>query len=141
MLLLLIACASEPRSWQDCDALSGVARDDCQGRLFPKAFCDDPEAAAALVETHVSEPAVRDLIWHQVTLEVDPHTARWCTRIQDAAVRSRCESIVKRPHLQRGVAPLCGGAPSAPGGPPPTSAQGGVPAPGPLPGAPPPEGR
>jgi len=127
MLLLLIACAVEPQTWKDCDSLSGVARDDCQGRMFPKAFCDDAEGAARLVDEHVKDAAVRDLIWHQVTLEVDPRTARWCARIEDSAVRGRCESIVKRPHLQRGVTPLCGGT-SAPG------AAGGMPAPGPLPG-------
>ncbi len=126
--LLLTACsAPEPSSWQACATLDGVARQDCQGRMFPRAFCDDAARAEALVLEHVEDATVRDFIWYQVTLDVDPTSSRWCQKIVDDAIRARCDSVVKRPHLQRGVTPMCGT---------PQAKSGGVPAPGALPGAP-----
>jgi hypothetical protein len=131
-LLVLLACPSaEPTSHEACASLSGAARDDCYTRTLPVVFCTDVDAGVKLVEDQVADPVVRDFIWLEVTTKVAPQTPRWCERIADSALKERCITVVRRPHLHRDVASsLCGertGGPGAggPSGPPPRSPAGG----------------
>lgn len=105
LLIALLACAEPPpASWTDCAARSGTARDDCHTQTLPRAFCEDPEAAARLVESEVSDPVVRDFIYLEVTNKVAPQSPVWCERIGDAALKERCLTVVRRPHLHRELA-------------------------------------
>ena len=118
VVLALLACSSPPpASWEDCAALGGADRLDCLSQQLPKVFCEDPARGEALVNEQVEDATVRDYIWYRVTSDVEPNNARWCAKIGDSAIKERCQSVVKRPHLQRGVTPLCPGRGAAPTGP------------------------
>ena len=148
MLLLvasiLLACSTPtPNSWEDCGSLGGADRLDCLSQQLPKVFCEDSARGEALVNEKVEDATVRDYIWYRVTSDVEPNNARWCMKIGDSAIKERCQSIVKRPHLQRGVTPLCPGreaassGPGRPGGPVESPGVGSAPPP-PLERGPPP---
>jgi hypothetical protein len=107
LLLLALACSTPPAtSWTDCAPRSGSARDDCYTQTLPREFCTDAQGAARLVEEHVSDPVVRDFIYLEVTNKVAPQTPMWCERIQDAALKERCMTVVRRPHLHRDMTGL-----------------------------------
>ncbi len=130
-----------PAGADACRAMAaGPARDECWGQHAPELFRADPQAAAALVESEVADPQIRDFIYLTVTRDVDPSSYTWCDRIQEPALKARCRVLVSRPHLHREL--IGGGAGDGPagagGGPPPGSGAG----PGGLPpgGGPPPPG-
>ena len=145
MLLLvasiLLACSTPPpSSWEDCGSLGGADRLDCLSQQLPKVFCEDSARGEVLVNEKVEDATVRDYIWYRVTSDVEPNNARWCSKIGDSAIKERCQSIVKRPHLQRGVTPLCPDrevASPGPGGPVGSPGVGSAPPP-PLDAGPPP---
>jgi len=62
----------------------------------------DRAAGEALVE-EITDPLVKDYTWLTITREVDPGTPEYCRRIQKREIRDRCEMLVRRPHLHRGL--------------------------------------
>lgn len=113
----LWACgASGPATTESCRAMSaGAARDECWATVAPELFRGDPVAAETLVREQVQDPTVLDFIWLTVTREVYPETPRYCEQIADEALKTRCRTVVSRPHLHRSLKE--GGAPQGPRGP------------------------
>jgi len=107
-ILLMIAMSGcsgpDPSSWtgpEDCRALEDVTwRDECFSRVAVDVFRADRTAGEVLVK-EVTDPLVRDYIYLAVTREVDPGNARYCRMIERKELRSRCEMLVRRPHLHR----------------------------------------
>ncbi len=138
LIVLSVACApAEPKSAADCDGVMGEsAKNECYAKVAPAEFKADPAAGVAMVEEKITDQAVRDFVYLQVTREVDLSTLKYCERIKDEVLEDRCRVLVSRPHLQRpgtpgqGLGPAGGSAPSGttvpgsgPGGvvpPPPT---------------------
>jgi len=94
----------DPDSWDDpadCRALTDVTwRDECFSRVAVEVFRADRAAGEALVG-EVADALVRDYIYLAVTREVDPGSPKYCRMIERKELRSRCEMLVRRPHLHR----------------------------------------
>lgn len=143
LLYFLGACAGsgDPTSADDCRDISNAkARDECFMAVAPAVFRESADAGEALVR-EVSDPLVRDYIFHKVTREVDSSSYRFCDQIQTPELAENCRTLVQRPHLHRDLvgkeAQGAGGGagdgpPGAPppGGPPPGGPGGGAPADG-----------
>jgi len=82
---------------------AGAARDECWATVAPELFRADPVAAEALVREQVQDPTVLDFIWLTVTREVYPETPLYCEKIADEAMKTRCRTVVSRPHLHRSL--------------------------------------
>ncbi|MDP2315414.1 MAG: hypothetical protein Q8P41_21125 [Pseudomonadota bacterium] len=116
---------AEPTSAADCAPMSaGPERDECYLKVVPNVFKADPAAGITMVETGISDALTRDMAWYNVTKLVDPHSNKYCDRIQDQTLANRCRQVVSRPHLHR---ELTGQDAGGPGRPP----QPGAPKPGP----------
>jgi len=105
LMCTLSACSGpDPADWsgpEDCRALEDATwRDECFSRVAVEVFRGDRAAGEALVG-EVTDPLVRDYIYLAVTREVDPGNAKYCRMIERKELRSRCEMLVRRPHLHR----------------------------------------
>ena len=121
MPVLAAALLSPACGHRDCAALdAGPARDACYADEAVRLFREDAAAATAAVERDVGDPAARDLIWFEVTREVEPGSVRYCQKISAPVLEERCRVFVSRPHLHPGreaAGPEGGGPPPrAPGG-------------------------
>lgn len=95
---------SGPATPERCKAMSaGPARDECWATAAPELFRGDVAAAEALIREQVTDPTVLDFIWLSVTREVHPETPRYCEKISDEAMKTRCRTVVSRPHLHRSL--------------------------------------
>jgi hypothetical protein len=93
-----------PSTVEDCAAIGSVKeRDECYLSLAPAVFRKDAAAGVAMVEQDIQDPVTRDFAWYTVTKEVDPNNPKYCQKIKDAALADRCNQIVNRPHLRRGL--------------------------------------
>jgi len=122
-VLLFLSCGSGSKtenSAEGCASIEDVGQqDECWSRIAVEVYRQNPEEGEALVE-RISDPLVRDYVLLAFTREIDPSTARWCQRIQNTQMRSRCRVLVSRPHLHQ---ELVGGGPGRP--PPGTMGPGG----------------
>lgn len=137
-------CGGTPEKPEDCEGLAaGKDRDECYAQVAPEVFRRDPKLGDEIAQ-RIEDPMIRDFVYLTVTREIDPGSPRWCEKIEEDALESRCRVLVSRPHLHRellrqsGEEPPGGpgGGPPPPGGGPPPGGPGG----GPPPGGPPPEG-
>ena len=124
LLLQAAGCTgAPPTTAEECAALRSTAdRDECYLVVTPLVFKADPKAGITMVETGITDPLTRDMAWYNVTKQVDPHSNKYCDRIQDATLADRCRQVVSRPHLHRELTGKQGGPPPGPGGGPPPDA-------------------
>ena len=105
--LIFLACSgNSEQNWssvEDCDVLQRSSqRDECYGYIAPQVFRAGKEEGEALVGK-VEDPLTKDYIYLTVTREIDPSSAEYCKKIQMPKLAERCELLVARPHLHRGL--------------------------------------
>ena len=108
MFLLLFLCflgCNKGSSWnsvEDCRTLSPSSdRDDCLSEHAVSLFVQDPKKAEKELISMVKDPIILDYIWLKVTREYNPASQKYCFKIKDKALRDRCATLVRRPHLYR----------------------------------------
>ena len=106
LLVLLFACTgTKQKAWtqsSDCENLSmGTEKDDCWGQFLVDEFKNDRKRGADIIVNQISDPKVQDFLWLEVTRKVDPSNMQYCKRIEDPTLKSRCQTLVNRPHLHR----------------------------------------
>ena len=125
-LFFLLACGGS--AWDDvadCEALSaGERQDECWAATLPALFRTERERAESLATERITDPRVRDFVWLTVTRDIDPGSYRYCDKIEEEALATRCRVLVSRPHLHRELTgdaprPGAGGGPPSADGPPP----------------------
>jgi hypothetical protein len=140
LVALLVACTGgQPTTMDGCAAVAETAaRDECYAAIAADVFRHDIREGEKLADA-ITDPIIRDFVYLTVTREVDPGSPRWCNKMQEQALASRCRVIVSRPHLHRELLRASGNDPGGPGGPPPGGGPGGPGGPPPG-GGPPPDG-
>lgn len=102
---LVLACVNPPMASEArCSSLSpGGEREQCWVELAPDLVRADAAAGEAKILAEVQDPILLDYVWLTVTREVAPETPRYCEKVRDEAIRTRCRTLVSRPHLHRAL--------------------------------------
>lgn len=128
--LLFFACGAslDPEDWHDvsdCEAIDDTRwADECYAQLAVDVMRGSDEAGEALIAA-ITDPLVKDYVLLKVTREVHPGTPKYCRQIEKKELRSRCDLIVRRPHLHRELLGLPDEGMAQPG--PPGPGQGNAP--------------
>ena len=128
--LLLLACGAslDPEDWHDvadCEAIDDTRwADECYAHLAVEVMRGSDEAGVALIAA-ITDPLVKDYVLLKVTREVHPGTPEYCRQIEKKELRTRCDLIVRRPHLHRELLGLPDDGRAQPG--PPAPGQGAAP--------------
>ena len=105
LMWILLACWAETwNSADDCEGLSkGPNKDQCWSVHLVEVFKEDLESGDRIAQAQITDSRIRDFIYLSVTREIDPSTTKWCDKMVDTALKSRCQVLVSRPHLHRDV--------------------------------------
>lgn len=104
LIFSLLGCSTQTawKSAQECISLpKGERRDDCLSIHVVELFEQDPKKAKQTVQELVFDPLIRDFIWLKVTREYNPATQEYCKEILNKALKDRCTTLARRPHLHR----------------------------------------
>jgi len=103
-VLSLFSCHTQS-SWDsvsECLSLQkGEKKDDCLSIHGVELFEKNPKNAKKTIQEAISDPLIRDFIWLKVTREYNPATQEYCKEINNKALKERCITLVRRPHLHR----------------------------------------
>ena len=87
---------------EDCRTLPPSSnRDDCLSEHAVSLFVKDEKNAEIELISMVQDQIILDYIWLKVTREFNPSSQKYCFKIKDKALRDRCATLVRRPHLYR----------------------------------------
>ena len=105
LMWILLACWADTwSSADDCEGLSkGPNKDQCWSVHLIEVFKEDLETGDRIAQAQITDSRIRDFIYLSVTREIDPSTTKWCDKMVDTAMKSRCQVLVSRPHLHRDV--------------------------------------
>ena len=94
----LMACASAPRTFADCNAIADEhTREGCRFTMA-QALLDQPQALAEAIAS-IEQIDSRDLLLLRLAVADPARSGQLCSQVTTAGAIEKCQQVVGRPHL------------------------------------------
>lgn len=98
---LVLGCASEPTSLDDCSLLTAVVeREDCRLRFLAPLFERGGEEALREGLRALEDPVSRDLVRLRLAVGSPHRAGSLCREVETPDARAKCQQVLGRPHLR-----------------------------------------